>query len=215
MTLLHQPAPHPGPGPQLPRAWMYSRRFCLVVAGEQLELGPRHFLRLCEWVWPCTASSALWLPTKVTQTTCLCLSLLTSLPSASANHLLTGHLGTRQEAGLQIDTGDIPVHVYLPPPHTHSMGPPTHRGHIRHGGHAPAPGLSTLTERRGGPGEGLEKGLLAHLHAETTSSVHEARRGRKGFPAQLLKPGGWSEGTSSGFFQHKRERNSPTLLLMR
>lgn len=101
---------------------------------------------------------ALWLPTKATQPTCLCLSLLTSLPSASANHLPTGHLGTGQEAGLLPDTGDIPVHVYLPPPHTHSMGSPhTQRAHQTWGARPCTWIVHTHTEERwpwGRSGEG-------------------------------------------------------------
>lgn len=31
----------------------------------------------------------------------------------------------------------------------------------------PPPGLATLTQGRGEPGEGVEKGLLAHLHLDS------------------------------------------------
>lgn len=149
---------------------MCSHRLCLVVAGEPSELGPCHFLRLCEWAWPWAACSCPLASHKATQPTCPCLSLLTSLPSSSANHLLTSHLGTGQGAGLLTDTDGIPGHMYLSPPHTHSMCPPyTHTQRARQTwgachhtwiGH-------THTEERW-LGEGVEKGLLAHLHAERT-----------------------------------------------
>lgn len=133
----------------------------------------RSFAQLCLvslWSWgPPTSSHsvsgrglgqpphAFWLPTKATQPTCLCLSLLTPLSSSSANHLPTGHLGTGQGAGLLTDTGGIPGHVYLPPLHTHPICPHSHRGHVRHEGHATTPGWPHSHRGEvawGGSGEG-------------------------------------------------------------
>lgn len=89
------------------------------------------------WSWgPATSSDsvsgrglgqsphALLLPTKATQPTCLCLSLL---PSSSAKHLSTNHWGQdRGQAYLQTQVVFLGTCTCT---HTH-----THRGHVRHGG---------------------------------------------------------------------------------